>query len=183
MKKLLEGVSTLVTILAGLAVVYLGAERMGWLPAKVRPAVAATNTSGGVTVAEAAGYQAGDDMPDLTGIDYGKFDKTVLVVFRSNCGYCIKSAGFYQELVERRNQRGARVRIIAVAPAADTAAKDFPSMQGWSPDQFAQFPVGTLRTRGVPAIFVVNKSGKVEHASVGLLQDPQKNQVLSAIGL
>jgi thiol-disulfide isomerase/thioredoxin len=167
--RILESTANATTVLAGLALSYLVAAHLGWVavPSRAAPSGPASR------------YVQGEAVGALDGVDYGRADKTILIVFRSTCGYCIRSAPFYQELVERRNKSRSPVRIVAVAPASDDKAPSFPELQGWSPDYLARFQPGEFRIVGVPTVLIVDRQGRVQASWMGELSATEKEDVIS----
>jgi hypothetical protein len=169
LKRVIDGLVTVVTLVAAVGVVYVIAIRVGWLkdPQSRAPT-------------QVTRYATGDTMDPLEGVDYSGAKKTVLVVFTSNCKYCIQGASFYQRLVTTRNERARDVRIIAVALAGDTNAAKFPEMQGWSPDRLVVAKKGQLKLLGVPSLMVVDSQGKVTATWLGELSEAEKQDVVDA---
>jgi hypothetical protein len=118
-------------------------------------------------VGQPTGYVRGDKMSVLPGVDFSASNRTVVVVFSSRCSFCIESAPHFRRLVSARNERHARVRVVAVGSEQDPGARQFPEQQGWHPDQIVVVPPAAVRVAGTPAILLVDSKGLVEASWLG----------------
>ena len=108
-----------------------------------------------------AGYVAGDKIERVAGLDFHSSERTLLIVFRSRCRYCIESAPYYQQLVSLRNKKNAPVRIVGIAFEQDPEARSFISDQGWSPDQLVLVPPSTIKVKAAPSVILVDSDATV----------------------
>jgi hypothetical protein len=159
-KRIIDVVASLATIAAALAILWVlftdaGATR-AWPWQKQRP-----------VDKPATGYVRGDRMDPIAGIDYGASRRTLLIVYRSQCHFCIQSTPYYQQLGSLRDQSRAPVRIVAVGFEKDDGAAAFPAEQGWHPDHLALVPPSTIKVKGAPSVLLVDSSGTVVQSWLG----------------
>jgi hypothetical protein len=173
LRRVIDGLTTAVTLAAGIAVIWLVGARLGLLPDRHADSARPRPSS----------YSRGDRVATLSGIDFSRRERTVLIVFRSNCAYCIRGAPFYQELTRLRDTQRRNIGIVAVAPMSDAMAKEFPKLQGWSPDGFVSIQPGSFKVAGVPTIIIVDRSGVVQDIWFGELSETEKSDLVVAAGL
>jgi hypothetical protein len=159
LKRALDVGVSVTTIAAGIAIVWAvlvgGGTRSRlwpWGAREVRPPT---------------GYIRGDKIDALPGVDFRASHRTLLVVFRSRCAFCIDSVPYYERLMTARNQRGAKVRVVAVGFQQDAAAREFPAQQGWHPDQVVFVARSAVKVRGTPAVLLVDSNGVVVESWLG----------------
>lgn len=114
----------------------------------------------------------------LSGVDWNKSDKTLLMVLSSNCRYCTESAPFYQQLAQQKVGR-EDVRLIAVLPQSVGEAQQYLSTHGISVDEIRQPVTGAVYARATPTLIMVDKTGSVVESWVGKLPPEKEAEVLS----
>lgn len=116
----------------------------------------------------------------LPGLDWGKSDKTLLLVLSADCRYCTESAPFYRRLAE---QRGGRqdVRLIAVLPQGVGTARQYLGGLGVAVDEIAQATPAALNARATPTLIVVDRTGSVVQSWVGMLPAEKEAEVVRTL--
>jgi hypothetical protein len=126
------------------------------------------------------GYVRGDKIGGLPGLDFRLSSRTILVVFSSRCHFCKESMPYLQRLVSVRDQRRARVRIVAVGFEPDQDARQFPEQQGWHPDQIVLVPPSAIKIRGTPTVLLVNANATVTHSWLGRTSGETYEEIVKA---
>ncbi len=124
--------------------------------------------------------KAGDRLPSLDGWDWGAHDRTLVFALRKGCHFCEDSAPFYQRLVARHQQDGSNTAILAVFPDAADAAKDVVQSEGLGVQALAGVPLERLKVSGTPTLLLVDRSGTVLKAWIGMLSPRQELEVMRA---
>ena len=125
---------------------------------------------------EAARVKPGTKL-SLTGLDWGKSDKTLLLVLSTNCRYCTESAPFYRRLAEQRAGR-QDVRLIAVLPQSVGEAQKYLGDLSVPVDEITQASPGATYARATPTLIVVDRTGSVVESWVGMLPAEKEAEVL-----
>lgn len=126
-------------------------------------------------------YRVGDVMPALSDYSFSSADATLVLAVRSTCGFCTKSMPFYRRLID--DIKGARVNATVVAVSIDSIEelKQYFDAHTVSPELFRAVSSEYLRIVGTPTILLVDPSGVVKNAWIGLLDAEGEAAVLSAI--
>lgn len=115
---------------------------------------------------------------EATGIDFSVESKTLLMVLRSDCGFCQESMPFYRRLLERDT---SNVQVIVAAPPYDAGIGDYLASEEVNPDSVVFVNAGVLPVSGTPTLLVVDAEGLVTHAWVGLLNADREEEVFNAL--
>jgi hypothetical protein len=70
----------------------------------------------------------------LAGVDWGKGERTLLMVLSTNCHFCTDSAPFYQRLAQEKSKHGD-IRLVAVLPPSVGEAQKYLDERGISVDE------------------------------------------------
>jgi hypothetical protein len=127
--------------------------------------------------AEAARIKPGMKL-SLSGVDWEKGGKTLLMVLSTNCRYCTESAPFYQQLAQRRGGR-EDVRIIAVLPQNIGEAQKYLSDHGITVDEIRQAAPAAALARATPTLIIVDRTGSAVESWVGKLPPEKETEVLN----
>lgn len=119
--------------------------------------------------------------PVTIGSTTGK--REVIFLFTTQCRFCIASMPFVAEVGRAMSRAG--IQMVGVTPEKDAA-----SIARFMDKYSADFPVvslsderqlGLLQFRMSPTILVINGSGKVEYAKVGVItSDKEAFEIVSA---
>lgn len=113
----------------------------------------------------------------LSGLDWGKSDKTLLLVLSTNCKYCTESAPFYRRLAGQRAGR-RDVRLIAVLPQGAGEAQQYLRDHDIPVDEVTQAAPGAFYARATPTLIVVDRTGSVVESWVGRLPAEEEAEVV-----
>lgn len=115
----------------------------------------------------------------LSGVDWGKNGKTLLVVVSSGCHFCSESAPFYRRLLHE--VAGGQVRLVAVLPQQIDEAKAYLTSLNVPIDEIRQAPLSSLGVSGTPTLILVNNTGVVTESWLGKLPPDKEYEVVSRL--
>ena len=124
--------------------------------------------------------KAGDKLASLDGWDWAAHDQTLVLGLRKGCHFCEDSAPFYQRLSAQQQQGGSNSSIVAVFPDTADAVKEVVQSEGLGVHALAGVPLERLKISGTPTLLLVDRSGTVMNAWIGLLSPRQKLEVMRA---
>ena len=125
--------------------------------------------------------KAGDRLPRLEGWDWSAHERTLVLVLKKGCHFCEDSAPFYQRLAANHRPEGTDAAIVAVFPDAADAVKEAVQSEGLGVHALAGVPLEKLKVSGTPSLLLVDKSGKVLNAWIGMLSPKQELEVMRAM--
>jgi hypothetical protein len=129
----------------------------------------------------------GDRLPRVSGIDWSRHERTLVLVLNSGCRYCEESAPFYRTLMREQRGRGpARdgLAIIAVFPNGADAVKRFLRNDQLALQSIAGVPLAAWGVVATPTILLVDSNGRVDRSWLGVLTPQQESDVFKeAFGL
>ena len=114
----------------------------------------------------------------LTGVDFTRKRKTLLIAISSTCHFCQESHPFYRQLA---NTPGATANIVAVLPMPQSDAESYVHSTISSSLQVVSGSLDTLGVDSTPTLLLVDRQGKVEKAWIGKLDDASQKQVQSQL--
>jgi hypothetical protein len=129
---------------------------------------------------EASVVKVGDKLKNLAGWDWGAHDQTLVLGLRKGCHFCEDSAPFYQRLIAQQPQAGSKFPIVAVFPDTGDTVKEVLQSQGLGVRALAGVPLETLKISGTPTLLLVDRSGTVLNAWIGVLSPRQELEVMGA---
>src|ERR1700682_3357304 len=100
--------------------------------------------SQGRTAPLAVAYQPGMRAPAVSGVEYARSDRTLLLFLSTRCMYCKMSAPFYRELEARLNAADGKRRLIAVFPQTKDEVREFKSLEKLEIETVPDAPLGEL---------------------------------------
>jgi hypothetical protein len=124
--------------------------------------------------------KAGDKLARLAGWDWGAHDQTLVLGLRKGCHFCEDSAPFYQRLVAQQQQGGSKFPIVAVFPDTADTAKEVLQSEGLGVQALGGVPLETMKMSGTPTLLLVDRSGTVLNAWIGMLSPRQELEVMRA---
>jgi thioredoxin-related protein len=125
--------------------------------------------------------KAGDKLPRLDGWDWSAHDRTLVLVLKKGCHFCEDSAPFYQRLAANHRAEGADAAIVAVFPDAADAVNEVVQSEGLGVHALAGVPLEKLKVSGTPSVLLVDKSGTVLNAWIGMLSPKQELEVMRSM--
>lgn len=129
---------------------------------------------------EPEAVKAGDKLPILDGWDWGAHEQTLVLGLRKGCHFCEDSAPFYQRLTSQQQPGGSTPAILAVFPDPADAAKEVARSEGLTAHVLAGVPLEKLKISGTPTLLLVDRSGRVLNAWIGMLSPRQELEVIRA---
>jgi len=114
----------------------------------------------------------------LTGVDYQKNGRTLVLALSTQCHFCTESAPFFRKLSESARPN---VKMVAVLPQSIPEGEQYLSGEGLQVDLVKQESLSRLGIRGTPTMLLVNGAGVVTKVWVGKLEAKQQQQVLSLL--
>ena len=123
--------------------------------------------------------KAGDRLANLDGWNWGSQDQTLVLALRKGCHFCEDSAPFYQRLTTQQ-QGDSTSAILAVFPDTADAVKEVVQSEGLRVHALAGVPLERLKISGTPTLLLVNRSGTVVNAWIGMLSPRQELEVMKA---
>jgi hypothetical protein len=124
--------------------------------------------------------KAGDRFANLDGWDWGAHDQTLVLALRKGCHFCEDSAPFYQRLVAQQQQGGAHSTIVAVFPDSADTVKQVVQSEGLGIHALGGVPLEKLKISATPTLLLVDRSGTVRNAWIGMLSPRQELEVMRA---
>jgi hypothetical protein len=125
--------------------------------------------------------KAGDRLARLDGWNWGAHDRTLVLVLRKGCHFCEDSAPFYQRLLTKQERDGSSTAIVAAFPDAADAVKEIVQSEGLQVQALAGVPPDKLNVTGTPTLLLVDRSGTVLKAWIGMLSPREELEVMQAL--
>lgn len=125
--------------------------------------------------------KAGDRLTHLDAWDWAAHDRTLLLVLRKGCHFCEDSVPFYQRLVAAHKQDGSSTAILAAFPDAADAVKEVLQSENLGIPALPKIPLESLKISGTPTVLLVDKTGTVLKAWIGVLSPREELEVLAAV--
>jgi hypothetical protein len=116
----------------------------------------------------------------ITGIEWAKNERTLLIALSQGCHFCSASAPFYQRLTKEMSGR-KNIGIVAVLPQAVNDARNYLSKLGVSVADIRQVSLDDLGVIGTPTLILVNKEGFVTNSWRGQLPANREDEVLTQL--
>ena len=124
--------------------------------------------------------KAGDKVANLDGWDWRGHDQTLVLVLRKGCHFCEDSAPFYRRLIGEQQRRGTNSPIVAIFPDSAEDVKGVLQSEGLTVHTLAGVPLEKLKASGTPTLLLVDKTGTVVNAWIGMLSPRQELEVIGA---
>lgn len=116
----------------------------------------------------------------LPNVDWAKNEQTLLVILQKGCHFCAESAPFYQQLVRETAGR-TNLQLIAVLPQDVEEARKYLSELNVPINEVKQSSPGALGVQGTPTLLLVNQTGVVTDAWLGMLPPEKQSAVLNRL--
>jgi hypothetical protein len=114
----------------------------------------------------------------VTGIDWSKSDKNLVLALSTTCHFCSDSANFYQRLVPAATKSG--IPTFAVLPQPLLSSEPYVKNLGLTVSVL-QSPLDTVDVTGTPTVLLVDAKGKISKAWVGKLSDEREKEVVESL--
>ena len=116
----------------------------------------------------------------LPDVDWGRSERTLLLVLSTDCRFCTESAPFYQRLTQEQAKRGS-LSLIAVLPQGEGEARKYLSDLGVRVDEIRRATPKDISVKGTPTLILVDRAGSVVESWVGKLPPEKEAEVLSRL--
>lgn len=132
---------------------------------------------------EARAAKPGEQLAALKAMVPAGADRALVIAVSPLCHFCNESLPFYKQLVERRNQSGSAVKVIAAVPNAKAREDELKTFQagGVQPDGVVPADFNSIKVPGTPTVMLVDRSGKVLAVWVGKLEESREQEVLKRL--
>lgn len=129
---------------------------------------------------ESTAVKAGDKLANLDGWDWSEHDQTLVLGLRKGCHFCEDSAPFYQRLAAEQQPGTSTSTIVAVFPDPADAVNEVVQSEGLRIHALAGVPLERLEIDATPTLLLVDRSGTVLKAWIGMLSPRQELEVIRA---
>jgi hypothetical protein len=115
----------------------------------------------------------------VSGVDFSRAKKTVVLGMSTKCPFCSISAPFMRHAVDTAHQHNDTV--IAVFPQPVSEGRSFTSEKGLAVDQVISSPIGVSGIRIVPYILIIDSSGILLGGGSNLGTQSMQDRILGQI--
>lgn len=121
-------------------------------------------------------------LEEVVGEEHGE---TLLLTLSPSCVYCLLSRGFYKQIIDSRNERGAALRVVVAVDTSRSIAvqKRLLSEEHIVPDTIVAIPFREAGIFGVPTAMSLDERGAIEDVWIGQLDSLQQVSLMRAVGL
>jgi hypothetical protein len=127
------------------------------------------------------GVKAGDHLGTVP-IDWGKYNRTLVLAMRVGCEFCEKSAPFYRRLLDLERKGEINAHIVAAFPDDSQSTRTFLASEGMAKiDAVSGVSPSSLRVAGTPTAILVSNAGRVLKVWLGLLSQQGQENLTTAI--
>ena len=116
----------------------------------------------------------------LSGMDWTKSPRTLLIALQTGCRYCSESAPFYQRVV-REIQGQSNIRLVAILPQPIDEGQKYLSELSVSVDEIRQESLSSIKIGGSPTLMLINNAGVMTDVWRGKLTPEQESEVLNRL--
>lgn len=133
---------------------------------------------------QAAGEPAGTrgaikrgDAVAVSGVDWQKNGKTLLLALFTACHFCTESGPFYQRIVRERGV----TRLVALVPQAEEEGRAYLRGLGVGIDEVRHVGFRDMGLTGTPTLLLMDEKGVVSDVWVGALPPNKEAEVISRL--
>ncbi len=127
----------------------------------------------------AANIQSGAKA-DFINVDWGKSDRTLLLVLQAGCHFCSESAPFYKRLAGEAAQASG-IHLVAVLPQDVAEGSQYLNSLGLNIGDVRQAQLDALGVSGTPTLILIDGTGVVMKSWVGKLSGDREAEVLTQL--
>ncbi|MET0647768.1 MAG: thioredoxin family protein [Pyrinomonadaceae bacterium] len=114
----------------------------------------------------------------LSGVDWEKNGKTLLMVLSTTCHFCTQSGPFYRRLVKEHGD----AKLVALVPQSADEGQSYLKGLGVEVDDVRQASLGDLGVSGTPTLVLVDGKGVAADVFwVGAPSPNRENEVVSRL--
>ncbi len=110
-------------------------------------------------------------------------DRALVMAVSPTCHFCTDSMPFYKRLIDERNQRGSKTKVIAAVPHEEAKAEERQKMAsaGVNPDDVVAVDFQNIKVPGTPTVLLVDNQGKVLDVWVGKQDSSGEEKILKTL--
>ena len=124
-------------------------------------------------------YAPGDQV-DIEAATYQGAPLSLVLFARSTCAACQRGADFHRQAVAAARAQG--VPTVLVTPSADAEAeRAYAAGLGIAATHVYLAPAGSIKLRSVPALMVLDSSGRIRHVWFGASDAAAQATILSTV--
>lgn len=130
-----------------------------------------------------AQVEKGERFDQLKAVVPAGSDRALVVAVSPTCHFCDESIPFYKQIIDQRNQKDSRVKVIAAVPSEEAKAEEARKFAsgGATPDGMVNMDFSAIKVPGTPTLLLVDSDGKVLDVWVGKLDEGREKEVLAAL--
>lgn len=117
------------------------------------------------------------DKVGVTGIDWQRSQKTLLLALSTACHFCTESSPFYQRIVKERGS----TRLVALVPQAEEEGRAYLKSLGVGIDEVKHVTFKSMGLTGTPTLLLADGDGVVTDVWVGALPPNKEEEVISRL--
>lgn len=114
----------------------------------------------------------------VPGVEWGKNERTLLLVLSTSCRFCTESSPFYQRLAQEKTEKGG-VGLVAVLPQSVVESQKYLNGLGVSVDDIKQAGLDAVQVWGTPTLIMADRTGAVVESWVGKLPAEKEVELLN----
>jgi thioredoxin-related protein len=115
-------------------------------------------------------------MVTLPGVTFPQGRNALVLALSTSCHFCEQSLPFYKDLTEKSN---GRFDVIALLPQPEPEARSFIERASVKPTRVVSARLDTIGVNATPTILVVDNTGKVKSAWIGLLDETAQQKLMA----
>lgn len=117
----------------------------------------------------------------VSGVDFSRSKKTLLLFLQQDCDICIESLPFYRKLVDTfQDQKD--VQLVLITPYRPEKADEFFKKTGLSFKAVLQGDRGLLGVKLSPTLILADSTGTVWGSWIGKLQPEREREIWTMLG-
>ena len=127
--------------------------------------------------------EAGDQFEELGQVVPAGTDHALVVALAPGCHFCTESMPFYKRLLDERNQKASKTKVIAAVPREGDKAEEQQKLAsaGVNPDDLVVVNFQDVKVPGTPTIIHVDNQGKVLGVWVGKQDSSGEEEILETL--
>jgi len=106
-------------------------------------------------------YQINDDLSATIPVEFNNAPRTVMLVLQTHCPYCNASMNFYRSLLDERNRRQSKTRIVVLSDTTDSEMDGHLEAERVHPDSITHVAGLWKHVPETPTILVADARGKL----------------------
>jgi len=117
----------------------------------------------------------------LSGVDWSRADRTLVMGLSTQCHFCSESTDFYQRLLKAAT--ASKVPVVAVFPQPTAEAQEYWEAHALASNgvDLEQSPLDRISVSATPTLIVVDRKGLIAGAWVGKLAASGEAEVIKQI--